>query len=58
MEEMFVTRKPVYPVERTLLTTCTLSLLFESRAWKKRIQTTRELQIVYRTAKDAYYQRT
>ncbi|MDQ6698593.1 MAG: hypothetical protein M3Z36_00220, partial [Acidobacteriota bacterium] len=31
MEEMFVTGKPLYPVERTLLTTCTLSMLFESR---------------------------
>ena len=39
MEEMFISGKPLYPVERTLLTTCTLSMLFESRAWKKRIET-------------------
>ena len=32
MEEMFISGKPLYPVERTLLTTCTLSMLFESRA--------------------------
>lgn len=57
MEEMFVTGKPVYPVERTLLTTCTLSVLFESRAWKRRLETP-ELQIVYKAPRDAYYQRT
>ena len=57
MEEMFITGKPLYPVERTLLTTCALSILFESRAWKKRIET-RELNIVYSTPPDAYFQRT
>ena len=57
MEEMFVTGKPLYPVERTLLTTCALSLLFESRAWKKRIET-RELDIVYTAPRDAYHQRS
>jgi hypothetical protein len=56
MEEMFVTGKPLYPVERTLLTTCTLSILFESRAWKKRIET-RELAIAYRAPRNAYFQR-
>ncbi len=56
MEEMFVTGKPLYPVERTLLTTCALSILFESRAWKKRIETP-ELDIVYRAPRDAYFQR-
>ena len=47
VEEMFVSGKPLYPVERTLLTTCTLSMLFESRAWKKRIETD-QLRISYR----------
>ena len=57
MEELFVTGNPCYPVERTLLTTCTLSLLFESRAWKKRIETP-ELRIEYRAPKDTFFQRT
>jgi hypothetical protein len=57
MEEMFVTGKPLYPVERTLLTTCALSILFESRAWKKRIETP-ELKIAYRTPRDVYFQKT
>ena len=57
MEEMFVTGKPLYPVERTLLTTCALSILFESRAWKKRIETP-ELTIAYHAPREAYFQRS
>jgi hypothetical protein len=57
MEEMFISGKPLYPVERTLLTTCALSILFESRAWKKRIQTP-ELTIAYRAPREAYFQRS
>ncbi|MFN7918921.1 MAG: hypothetical protein U0Q16_02425 [Bryobacteraceae bacterium] len=57
MEQMFVTGKPVYPVERTLLTTCTLSLLFESRVWRKSIETP-ELTIAYRAPREAFYQRS
>lgn len=57
MEEMFITGKPLYPAERTLLTTCALSVLFESRAWKKRIQTP-ELTIAYRAPRNAYFQRS
>jgi hypothetical protein len=57
MEEMFVTGKPLYPVERTLLTTCALSTLFESRAWGKRLDTP-ELKIEYRAPRDAYHQKS
>jgi len=56
MEEMFVTGKPLYPVERTLLTTCTLAMLFESRAWRRRIET-EELKIYYRAPRDTYFER-
>ena len=56
VEEMFITGKPLYPVERTLLTTCALSVLFESRAWKKRIETS-ELAIAYRAPRNTYFQR-
>lgn len=56
IEEMFVTGKPLYPVERTLLTTCTLSLLFESRFWRRRIESN-ELKIAYRAPRDIYVQR-
>lgn len=56
MEEMFITGNPLYPVERTLLTTGALSMLFESRAWKRRIETD-ELKISYRTPRDTYFQR-
>jgi hypothetical protein len=57
MEEMFITGKPMYPAERTLLTTCTLSLLFESRAWRRRIES-KELEIAYRAPREAYFQRS
>ena len=56
IEELFVTGKPLYPVERTYLTTCALSLLFESRVWKKRIETP-ELAISYRAPREIYVQR-
>jgi hypothetical protein len=57
IEEMFVTGRPPYPVERTLLTTCALSVLFESRAWRRRLETP-ELGIAYRPPREAYFQRT
>ena len=57
IEEMFITGKPMYPVERTLLTTCTLSMLFESRAWNRRIET-KELAISYQSPRDIYIQRS
>jgi len=56
MEEMFMTGNPLYPVERTLLTTCALSMLFESRAWKRPVES-RELKISYRAPRDTYFQR-
>lgn len=57
MEEMFITGKPLYPVERTLLTTCTLSFLFESRAWRRRIES-KELAVSYHAPRHCYYQRS
>ncbi len=56
IEQMFVTGKPLYPVERTLLTTGALSFLFESRRQKKRIETP-ELKVVYRAPRHAYFER-
>jgi len=55
IEEMFMTGKALYPVERTLLTSGMLSFLFESRYQKKRIETP-ELNISYRAARDTYFQ--
>jgi hypothetical protein len=57
IEEMFVTGKPVYPVERTLLTTGALSLLFDSRRQRKRRETP-ELNIAYRAPRDTWFQRS
>ncbi len=57
IEQFFVTRRPLYPVERTLLTTGALAMLFESRAQKRRIETP-ELAIRYRPPEHAYFQRS
>ncbi|HWQ57261.1 MAG TPA: hypothetical protein VN442_26495 [Bryobacteraceae bacterium] len=57
IEKMFVTGKPVNPVERTLLTTGALSFLFESRARRERIATP-ELDVRYRAPQRAYFQKT
>ena len=56
IEEMFITGQPLYPVERTLLTSGVLSFLFESRYQKKLVQTP-ELKIAYRAPRDTYFQR-
>jgi hypothetical protein len=57
IEELFVTAKPVYPVERTLLTTGMLALLFESREKKERIDTP-QLDVRYRAPEHTYFQRS
>jgi hypothetical protein len=56
IEEFFVTGKPLYPVERTLLTTGALSFLFESRRQGKRIETP-DLKITYRSPIHVYFER-
>jgi hypothetical protein len=56
IEEMFVTGKPVYPVERTLLTTGALALLFDSKMQKGRLATP-QLDIRYRAPEHTWFQR-
>ena len=56
IEEMFVTRRPVYPVERTLLITGALAFLLQSRHRGARLETP-ELRITYTAPKEPWYQR-
>jgi len=57
IEELFVTGKPLYPIERTLLTTGILAFLFESKGKKRRVETP-ELEIAYTAPKNCYFQRS
>lgn len=56
IEDLFVTRRPAYPVERTLLTTGALSFLFESRHRKASVETP-QLAVQYEAPEDTYFQR-
>lgn len=55
IEEFFVRRRPVYPVERTLLVSGVLDFLFESRQQQRRIQTP-ELAVQYRAPRRSWFQ--
>src|SRR3989442_13547596 len=57
MEKMFLTGKPTYPVERTLLTTGLTAAGVESLFRKSRYETP-HLQITYQPAKESTYWRT
>lgn len=57
IEDMFVTGKPAYPVERTLLTTGALALLFESKKRLARVKTP-ELAISYQSPKEIFVQKS
>lgn len=57
IEEMFVTGKPLYPVERTLLTTGMLAFLFVSKERKGPVQTP-ELAIRYQAPRETFFQRS
>jgi hypothetical protein len=56
IEEMFVTSKTVYPVERTLLTSGALDFLMDSLYKRRRIETP-ELKVEYRAPAKDYFQR-
>lgn len=55
IEELFLTGRPPYPVERTVLTTGALAHLFDSVRSGKRVETP-ELDIRYRAANPAFVQ--
>ncbi|MGH9721197.1 MAG: hypothetical protein ACRD8O_13360 [Bryobacteraceae bacterium] len=55
IEHLFVTGKPLYPVERTLLTTGALAFLFEARVLRKRLATS-ELRFAYQAPRKCYFQ--
>jgi hypothetical protein len=56
IEELFVTGRPVYPVERTLLTSGALDFLMDSLYRNARVETP-ELKVSYRAPAKAYFQR-
>jgi hypothetical protein len=55
IEEFFATGRPLYPVERTLLTTGALAFLFEAKGAGRR--ETPELAISYRAPERCWFQR-
>lgn len=55
IEDLFLTGKPAYPAERTLLTTGILAHLFDSKASGKRVETP-ELAMRYAAPKNPYVQ--
>jgi hypothetical protein len=55
IEQMFVTGTPMYPVERTLLSTGILAFLFESKRKGARVDTP-ELNVKYRAAERSFVQ--
>lgn len=57
IEDMFVSGKPAYPVERTLLTTGALAFLFESKKQRRAVGTP-DLSVAYRAAKNTFFQRS
>jgi hypothetical protein len=57
IEELFVTGQPLYPVERTLLTTGILAFLFDAKERGERVATP-ELAIRYQPPKDTFFQRS
>jgi len=56
IEEFFVTGRPLYPVERTVLVSAALAKLFESRVKKAPVETP-ELGISYRAPEHAYFEK-
>jgi hypothetical protein len=57
IEQLFLTGKPMVPVERTLLSTGTLAFLFESKRTGKPVETP-ELKIAYRAPEPSFFQRS
>ena len=57
IEQLFLTAKPMYPVERTLLSTGMLAFVFESRRAGTAVETP-ELKITYRAPEPSFFQRS
>lgn len=56
IEDLFLTGKPPYPWERTVLTTGVLAMLFESKRAGKRVETP-DLDVKYRAPRNQFFQR-